>query len=757
MDSSRLRVRWSLAIATLTASITTISAGAQTANTTANPTAGRGRFTVEKTTARVRIDAVLDEAIWSEATPIPLPFETQPGDNDPAPVETKCQVAHDADRLYFACRAFDPRPEQIRAFISDRDNAFGHDRVTLVVDPFNDSRRAFNFTVSALGVQLDGVMDQSQGFDGSWDAIWTSAGRITDDGYVVEAAIPFKSLRFPETQGLQTWGMYFQRWWPRTERVQMLSFRWDRGNDCFLCQINLVTGFDGITAGANVEWTPTVTSVRTDARPTPSARIVNGDIDGDVGLDARWGITTDITTNFTVNPDFSQIEADVAQLDVNNQFTLSFPEKRPFFLEGADFFSTPLRAVFTRTIVDPVAGAKITGKINQNAVGALVARDEVTRLVFPGSQGSSTTLLQEDFTAVVGRFRRDVGSSSMVGAMYTGREGRDYHNRVGGVDALIRLTGPLTVDVQYLRSHTQYPGALAAAEGQPAGGFGDDAYRASVQYNTRNWWVQSFYQSLGPEFRADAGFIPQVGIRQFDFRGTRTFWTPEALTTSLSVTSGFGVRTESDGTLLDRFVFADLGFEGPLQSRFDLNPDFFRTQFAGQRFSNLRLNVFGAIRPSGNVGFDIFWQFGDAIDFRNVQQAFQVSLTQGVDLRLGRHLEWSIDDTYQRFTRAGEEIFEAHLLQNRLVYNFNPRTFVRVITQFRSTNRNPELHTETVDREFEALFSQLLFSYKVNPQTVAFVGYSDDRSGALAEDFTRNEFELQSRTFFVKLGYAWRM
>jgi hypothetical protein len=318
----------------------------------------REEFLVDRAESTIRVDGALDEAAWTSAMRLSLPFETSPGDNTPARAETRCHVTYDDANLYLACEAFDPDPASIRAFVTDRDDVDEHDRVGFTIDPFNDTRRAFEFGITALGVQSDGVFDQQQGWtDRSWDAIWTSAGRITDSGYIVEAAIPFRSLRFPSSAGIQTWGIFAWRQWPRSEAVEFRSMRLDRNNSCMLCQANLATGFQGISPGVNLELVPTITSSRTDSRDEfPTDPLARGSLDAEPGLDLRWGITSDLTVNTTVNPDFSQVEADVAQLDVNNRFALFFPEKRPFFLEGADFFSTPLRAVFTRTIADPLVG-----------------------------------------------------------------------------------------------------------------------------------------------------------------------------------------------------------------------------------------------------------------------------------------------------------------------------------------------------------------------------------------------------------------
>jgi hypothetical protein len=719
----------------------------------------REEFLVDRAESTIRVDGALDEAAWTSAMRLSLPFETSPGDNTPARAETRCHVTYDDANLYLACEAFDPDPASIRAFVTDRDDVDEHDRVGFTIDPFNDTRRAFEFGITALGVQSDGVFDQQQGWtDRSWDAIWTSAGRITDSGYIVEAAIPFRSLRFPSSAGIQTWGIFAWRQWPRSEAVEFRSMRLDRNNSCMLCQANLATGFQGISPGVNLELVPTITSSRTDSRDEfPTDPLARGSLDAEPGLDLRWGITSDLTVNTTVNPDFSQVEADVAQLDVNNRFALFFPEKRPFFLEGADFFSTPLRAVFTRTIADPLVGTKLTGKTGANAVGTIVARDRTSNFVFPGNQGSSSASLEQDMTTVVARFRRDVGASSTLGVLYTGREGDAYHNRVGGVDGFLRPWNPLTVQFQYLRAGTDYPDSLAEENDQATRGLGGNALTARVKYSTRNWLFQGFYQRLDPGFRADAGFINQVDLRSFNFWGQRKFWgRPGGGFSQIALNGGVWRDENLDGRLTTEGVWGNIYFEGPLQTFFWINPDRVSEFFEGQIFTQTRLWSGWGIRPSGNVGVNLQFNTGDAIDFTNAQKAFRLELNPSVDLRLGRHVDLRLSHRLQRLSTKGTEIFTANLTQVRTVYNFNPRTFVRAIVQFRNTDRNPALYGDEVNRGEQNLFTQFLFSYKVNPQTVAFLGYTDTRLGSTDESFQTIPLRQSSRTFFMKLGYAWR-
>lgn len=734
-------------------------------------TDGRLRYDVAPVAGELRVDGRLDEPGWADAVVIPLPWEVAPSENDQAPVDTECRLAQDADHLYLGCTARDPRPDRIRAYVVDRDGIDGHDRITLTLDPFDDQRRAFQFGVSALGVQSDAVLAQNGAgnpnegptalpVDPSWDAIWSSAGTITETGFVVEAAIPFRSLRFPGNGG--SWGVYFTRWWPRSANVEIRSATWNRDDSCVLCQANLVSGIEGGAPGVNLQLTPTFTSARSETRPTADGPLVADPISRDVGLDAQWGVTSDLTLNLTANPDFSQVEADVAQLDVNNRFALFFPEKRPFFLEGADFFGTPVRAVFTRSIVDPTGGAKVTGKLGSNAVGVLVAQDRTNNLLLPGSQFSRAASLDESVVTAVGRFRRDVGSTSTLGALYTGREGGDgsgYFNRVGGADAFWRPIPSLTVQGQLLRSATRYPDAVADDFDQPAGSFEGNAGTVRATWSTSSWEARGNYRHTDPGFRADAGFVTQTGVRGGNVDLTRRWWgDSDRWFTQLRVEAGTWMNRDFDGNQLNGGLWFGLGYQGPGQLSIGVWPNvFMKEHFAGTTYEDLNQLWFDVrAAPSGWWSVGLNGNVGDAIDFANEGLGSELRLAPDVSLRLGRRVELGLTHTYQTLDRDGRRVFTANLSQLRSVYNFSTRSFVRAIAQYRRTDRNPGAYADEVDHRADGLFAQLLYAYKVNPQTVLFLGYSQDGAGLTDFEQRRTPITVQGRTLFLKLGYAWR-
>jgi hypothetical protein len=707
----------------------------------------------------IKVDGRLDDAGWQGAQDIPIDFEYTPGDNTPAPVRSVCHITFDHDNLYLGCEGFDPRPQEIRARRFDRDNVNRlvlDDHFVFLIDPFNDQRRAFQFRVNALGAQAEAVLSTAEGYeDWSWDAIWASAGRLTDTGFEVEAAIPFKSLRFPKTDEVQTWGVLLERSWPRDLRHRMGSAPRDRRNTCLLCEANKVTGFQGITPGRNIEIAPTVTGSRTDARSDfPAGPLEEGSFTAEVGGDFRWGVTPNVSFNATVNPDFSQVEADVAQLDVNTRFALFYPEKRPFFLEGADFFNTPVQAVFTRTVADPDAGLKLTGKVGKttsNAVGLFTARDALTNLLLPSNQATGATSLDQEAYTVVSRYRRDVGSASYVGALYTGRYGDAYANSLGGLDLYHQLGRSTSVRAQYLASVTDYPDQVVSGFGQPDGAFRGGAFNVQLNHQTDRWAASGSYQDLSPNFRADVGFVPRVDTRSVELNGSRLLYREKGWYNLLSPGVFYQQVSDHNGELTDRAGGLTLTYQGPLQGAAHLNLYRARELYLGVVYDKTRFAGTYSFKPSGSLGFGIAAHAGDAVDYTNERLAKEFRLTPSANISIGRGLSFEISDDFQRLSDAGTEIFRANLLQSKVIYQVSTRTMLRAIVQFRDLTRNPAAYAVPVNERDQNLFGQFLFSYKVNPQTVVFLGYSENNGATQDFDLTR-----RNRTLFTKVGYAWR-
>lgn len=726
------------------------------------------RFDIAQASDPIRIDGVLDEASWSAAPAIPLPFEWQPGDNIPAPVKTECLVTYDARHLYVGFRCFDPEPRKIRAHLMDRDDSdtlILDDHVSFMVDSFDDERRAFQFRVNPRGVQADANFSESEGYeDFSWDAIWSAAARITDWGWAVEVAIPLSQLRFRSSGGPQIWGFEAERSWPRDTRHRLISHPRSRDVNCILCQFNKLTGFSGVTAGRNVEIDPTVTASRTDAMPLaeyPDGRLARGRIDDQYGLTAKWGVTPNLILNAAANPDFSQVEADVAQLQINRRFALFYPEKRTFFLEGADFFLTPVQAVFTRTVVDPLWGAKLTGKTGRTAMGFFAAQDETPNLVFPSNQGSASGTLDEDVYGGVFRVRRDVGKSSTLGVLYTGRAGSGYFNHVAGTDGFFRLDRKNSITFQLLHSETDYPDALAGLYGQRQDRFGGNALSLAFEHASRSWIAELAYADLSPGFRADSGFVPRVDTRQADAMLFRQFWGREkSWYHYIRVGAAGEFVYDHDGNLTDRSLTLGLLVQGDLDTQLNVHGIFARTLYQGRYFDTASAAAAFRVRPFSGSEVGVQGEAGQGIDYSGLRLADVLSIGPYGSFSLLGHLNLVLNHAFERLSLGGRTIYAANLSQAKMVWNFSVRSFVRAILQYQDVEQNQAMSAEPVDTRSRGLFTQFLFSYKLNPRTVLFLGYSDNAMGGVFDSWLgpgRVGLVRTDRTFFLKIGYAWQI
>src|SRR5690606_33476916 len=296
--------------------------------------------TIPQLTGDIAIDGVIDEGAWQQAATIDLAYEINPGDNVPAPVATVLRIGHTRDALYMAFDARDPDPSRIRAHLADRDSSFSDDFVGVMLDTFDDQRRAYEIFVNPLGVQMDLVReDATNNEDPSWDGLWTSAGRITPGGYQVEIRIPFSTLRFRDTDGARRWGVIAFRNYPRNIRHQIASVVVPRDGNCLMCHAGKVEGMAGVEQGRNLEVVPTLTVTDVQVRDARDGEWHGDGLQVEPGVDVSWAPRPDLTLNATLNPDFSQVESDQAQLDLSSNFALYFPEERPFFMEGADYFN----------------------------------------------------------------------------------------------------------------------------------------------------------------------------------------------------------------------------------------------------------------------------------------------------------------------------------------------------------------------------------------------------------------------------------
>jgi len=723
------------------------------------PVAAQTVADLPRSSGEIEIDGVLGEGEWADAVRVELDIETHPAENQPAPVETFVYLVEDGQNLYVAFDARDPNPEAIRAYLRDRDSAWPDDHVGITLDTYNDERRAFQFYANPLGVQMDKTHNDVAGgnsweFDASWNAIWDSAGQINDVGYVVEMRIPLSQLRFPDVTGPKTWGYDLMRMYPRDRSYRLSNHARDRNRNCYLCQVGKLQGLEGSRPSRDIEIVPTITASQASTTDEPGViPMESGDTDVEAGVTVRWGITPDLTANLAINPDFSQIEADVLQLDVNNRFALFFPERRPFFLEGADYYETPIDAVFTRTVADPDFGAKLTGKRGSHTYGLFAALDAETNLLFPGLFESDSETLEQENTAVVGRYSYGFADTSSIGALITARDGDDYQNLVGGVDGRWKINDQNTIEFQHLQTQTEYPQATAEEFDQPLGTFSGQASLLRYRYSSRNWFGHAAFRDYSSGFRADSGFVSQVGGAEYNTRFGRLWHgTDDNWWTRIRASVGAEYVVAEDGRELEREMEFRLGAGGPLQSWYQL--EFFDVTELWEGINYDKQGVYGYIemRPTGGFSFAVLAGYGDQVDYTNDRLGKSTLFESHVTWNLTKKLLLRLNAVSSKLdTPDGDMIFDATIIDARLTWQFNLRSFLRLTLQNTDVERNLAEYVDEDDAHSQDMGRQLLYSYKLNPQTVFFLGYSDQ----FVDDDSVDDLTISDQTWFMKIGYAW--
>ncbi len=735
---------------------------------------GKGSPTAEipRLESEIQIDGKLEEPVWSQATRLTGFWQYQPVDGRPAEEETEVLVWYAADAIYFGIIASDRNPATIRATVADRDNIDNEDYVVLDLDTFHDHRRAFFFAVNPLGVQADGVRSEGAGqvsslvpgsIDKNPDFTWDSKGRITDRGYEIEVRIPFRSLRYPGSRP-QTWGFNVTRMVQRTGYTDT----WTdvrRANASFLGQEGAIGGLRDMRHGVTVEAQPFVTATADGSRDGVSGEFVRDDVNPDAGLNLRLGFSS-YALDATANPDFSQVESDEGQVTVNERFALFFPEKRPFFLEGIELFGSPQTLVYTRRIVNPKAGAKLTGKFGQLGVAHLTAVDETGA---------------DDAWFNITRLRRDFGRNSIAGVTFTNRDQPGAHNRVLAGDFRY-VWGLYYAQFQYGRSWTS----------DPAGSRNAPIWQAEYDRTGRTWGFNYLLNGQGDGFDAQAGFVNRLRsgvVNGHAFNRLTHYGKRGALLENLTVFFG-PERT----WLYDDFGFKP-GLEGfeQLDATFQLRGGWELNGHVERQFVNFQDSTFAAYTIGSAVGspyrpvddFSGFtgevkvttptWrQLGATLTYGRGRAAIFQEGTTGrgwqlvgsVDLRPTSTVRvTALGTVFRLFRLDGSEFARSTIPRLKLEYQPNRALFFRVIGEYRSERRAALLDPSTGDSlfvggapqpttEFNGLRLDLLASFEPTPGTVAFLGYGSSLESD--REFNWSRLERVNDGFFVKLAYQVR-
>jgi uncharacterized protein DUF5916/cellulose/xylan binding protein with CBM9 domain len=716
-----------------------------------------------------------------------------PHDGQPVSQPTEAYLGYDEKNLYVVFVCHDD-PAKVRAHETRREDFNGEDDdVEVMLDTFHDRRRAYVFLVNPKGIQWDAIWteasfaDTGGNFDSSFDTLWYSKGKVTGQGYVVWIAIPFRSLRFPSAQD-QTWGVVLlreilrgneQAFWPHISVNQ----------EGRLGQAATAKGLSGISPGRNIQLIPygLLNSFHAvDDRPClvldPSstcAHFQNRDIGGTFGLDSKFILKDSLVLDTTANPDFSQVESDEPQVTVNQRYRVFFPEKRPFFIENADYFRTPIDLFFTRNIVNPDAGIRLSGRSGPYSLGILASDDRAPGL----TRSPADALFKSRSYFSIARVSRDIFKQSSVGAIYTDWEypAANSFNRVGGIDSRIKFSPKLTGTVQAVTSSTDFFGVYSAGP----------AYKGELDYTSRHWGHNSIYSDVSPGFFTQPGFVNRVDIREYrDYTGY-AFRPKNSPVLSWGPEFNGHWTWDHNGLRLDTDYAPDLTITLKRQTRIFLMPyEEYRERlrpgkdFAGSPGSpNLDfhehasgINVTSSPFSQLTLTANYFW--GDEINFVPGLTAapYLAHFDQdGVAATIHPFSQLKIDNLYL-FTRlrtrdTGANIFNNHIIRSKWNWQFNRELSLRVILQYNATltRNSPSVSADQFPFTFlpttKNFNTDILVTYLLHPGTALYVGYNTNQQNldpSLQIDpvlgGVRNGERLinDGRLFFVKVSYLFR-
>ena len=707
----------------------------------------------------ITIDGDLSDPGWQEATVVEQWYEINPGDNVPPPVKTVARIGYDDRFFYASFWCADPDVSKIRAPFVDRDGiSDDQDYVGILLDVENQRHAAIDFWIGPTGIQADSVFNEgSFNEDFGPNYFWESAAKIGPEGWSVEVAIPLSSLRYP-AKDPQDWALMLYRVYPRDFNHQLYSVKVPQGSACFLCQSATVEGITGLPKASHAVFAPYAAASQT--RSYPGSDTYSGDglvTKGKVGLDAKWLPSAATIVDATINPDFSQVESDVAQISANERFALFYPERRPFFLEHLDLLQTPIQAVYTRTITSPLWGGRLTSKLGGTNFTVLAGEDRGGgTVVIPGPVFSDTA--NQDFHSFVGiaRARQDLGAS-FGGLLAAGRaiEGGGYNAVVGG-DFLWHANDADIVTGQYLYSFTENPDRpdlYPTWLGQKSSGFG---WTGQWTHSTTNWNWSVSHTDFAPGFRDDEGFVPQVGFREelgslsYRFNTTGFFTRVRPLVNA-------AYETLRDWSLLARTYSPGVSFQALWGMRGTVLYNFDAVVIDGKELDFRHATVSLYASPTRLVpNVTLFADFGQQADVDNVRVGTGATVRVAALVRPTPHLgldllaerRW-IDETVDG---VSGRLFTADVARAKATYVFSSRFLVRLIGQYTETRRDLSLWIDPTVAKRDGDFSgSILVSYKLNWQTVVYAGYGDNRTVQENASLARAD-----RQVFVKVSYAFQ-
>lgn len=683
-------------------------------------------LTIPRLSGTPRIDGSLDNPVWAGALKIEDFVQLSPKANGVPTERTVAYLGHDEKNLYIAFRCYDSQPNRIRCSVTGRDNCIEDDWVIIMLDTFNEKRRAFTFILNPIGVQMDMIRIEEGGSDNmdpSWDTVFFSEGRIDEEGYTVEAAIPFKSLRFPAGE-IQEWNIVLGRNIPRAGEIIVYP-QYSRDIPGLLAQGRSFRLLGDIQRGGNLEVMPFVTSLKRQGD-----RVSFGP-----GGNLKYGVSSSMTLDFTANPDFSQIETDAPQIDYNLRYALRYPEKRPFFMEGMEIFRSPeIETVYTRQIIDPAWGAKISGKSGRFTYGLLSAYDmhpaESLWDIHNGEGSADTRAFSSIF-----RTKADVGSGSYLGLTVTDKElGVGTWSRLGGLDGQLRFKDRVFFNFQALASSSSREGDRSDLA---------PALYGELYYTTKHWSLGGFYKAMHPDFQASLGFVNRTDYQSAGGFASFRIYPDKKYLNQIQFRLQAGQRDGySDGITQDTWLRGQVQFRLTEFNQVFVMYENAMERFAGIDFKKQSLSVQAQTMLISWMPFGFFFLMGDSINYDPDDAFLGASNTYGLfaNFKPSNRLQMGVDFSKQTFwrTAGGERLWDYNVVRQRTTYQVSKTLAFRAIVDYNFF--------------YKKAFGSLLASWVLRPGTVFFLGFDNSYLRDELGGYVRDNYSV-----FVKFSYWLRI
>jgi hypothetical protein len=686
--------------------------------------------------------------------------QMDPGDGNPVSQPTSAFLSYDDKNLYVAFIAKDD-PKLIRARVAKRKQIVTDDRITINIDTFHDHRHAYWFDVNPYAIQLDGITTDGYGDDFSWEGLWYSEAKITADGYVVLITIPFKTLRFPDAEK-QRWGVMLGRFIQRNNEFSMWPFITRRKLPQFVAQFGHLEGLENISPGRNIQFIPygLLSGARYLDRTTDIIPRIVTKPDFRAGIDGKVVLKDALTLDLTLNPDFSQVESDEPQVTINQRYEVFYPEQRPFFMENASYFTTPQNLFFSRRIVDPEYGVRLTGKLGRWGIGVLAADDRAPGKTVP----SSDPLYGRRATDTVLSLQRDFLQDSHIRLFVTDRELSSSYNRLASLDARLHLKRDWFLTGQAVTTRTQPLGARL---------YSGNAYSAQLSRSDRKLQYSSTYTDRSPAFRADLGFIQRTDIREFKNQLAYKWWRENKTLVNfgpaITILGNWNRRGQTQDWEAD--LEWDMQFTRLTSFTFIRTEAFelyqglgFRKNYNTYTFSS---EWFKWLAAQGSYAHGSGVNYYPAAGY----QPFPGDWQNGyLDLTLRPTPRLLLEEKYLyshlrtrpgwQFTPTPTAIYNNHIVRSKVNYQFSRELSIRAIVDYNGVLPNASL--VALDRT-KRLSYDLLLTYLLHPGTALYAGYTDIYENLRFDPSRPPYLQLAGfpnmntgRQAFVKLSYLFR-